>query len=117
MAATLRTPKGEQKYSEYRKNLPAGSVCALCREEPLQSFNHWKIISNNFPYDKIAKTHHMIVPLRHVQENELNEEELAELLEIKSGLLNENYEYILEATRRQKSIPGHFHLHLIVLKS
>jgi hypothetical protein len=56
----------------------------------------------------------MIVPLRHVGEDELSEEEKAELLAIKKSYINEHYDYSLEATG--KSIPNHFHLHLIVTK-
>ena len=47
------------------------------------SFGYWKIVTNAFPYDLIAGRHDMILPLRHVTENELTEEELVELKEIK----------------------------------
>ena len=71
---------------------------------------------NNFPYDLIAKEHHMILPLRHVVENDLNKAELAEYKEIKNTYLKDSdYNYILEAAFHTKSQPGHFHLHLIKL--
>lgn len=71
---------------------------------------------NAFPYDKIATSHDMVVPLRHVPEAELTPEERKELVEIKHEYVNANYEYILEPTHKKKSIPAHFHLHLVVLK-
>ena len=78
-------------------------------------FTLWKIIPNDFPYDRIAKKHHMIVPLRHVQEKDLSTEERAELQEIKGrGFDDDTYEYIIEAAQKIKSVPGHFHLHLVV---
>ena len=114
--ATLRTPQTEQAYKEHRNQKPADAGCALCDKESLKSFKHWKIIENAFPYDKIAAVHHMVVPLRHATEAELSADEYAELDELKDGVLNDDYEYIIEATHKTKSIPGHFHLHLIVAK-
>lgn len=57
--------------------------CALCAKEPIQEFTHWKIVSNNFPYDRIAELHNMIVPVRHCAEEELTQEELTEYASIK----------------------------------
>lgn len=116
MPGSLRTIDGQQKYDDYRKTLSKDTGCALCEEKPLQSFRYWKILENNFPYDKIASTHHMIVPLRHIQESELTNEELKEFSEIKLNVLNQSYDYTLEASTKNKSIPAHYHLHLVVLK-
>jgi hypothetical protein len=114
--ATLRTQENEERYKRLiaEGHLEAG--CPLCASAPLHAFKHWKIIPNTFPYDKIATTHHMVVPLRHVRESELTPEELQELLAIKHEYINAHYEYILEATHKKKTIPAHFHLHLVVLK-
>ncbi len=73
-------------------------------------------MTNAFPYDRIAKTHDMIVPLRHVDEDHLNDEELKELKIIKDNYLHKEYEFIIEATYKVKSIPAHFHLHLLTIK-
>lgn len=80
----------------------------------MQSFKFWKLVPNEFPYDKITKIHDMLVPLRHTVE--INDEELAELLELRNTYINQHYRYIMEATNRTKSIPTHFHLHLIEIK-
>jgi diadenosine tetraphosphate (Ap4A) HIT family hydrolase len=85
----------------------------LCEKVSIQSFTYWKITENSFPYDQIAKTHHMLVPLRHVIEDELSKDELAEFKTIKAEHVSE-YDWIIEATAKNKSIPNHFHLHFIV---
>ena len=113
---SLRSPEMKLQYDQYRKEHAADTSCALCGREGLRSFTYWKIMENLFPYDRIAKTHHMIMPIRHVTEPELNQDELRELLEIKEQVLHQEYEWIMEATHLTKSIPDHFHLHLIVTK-
>ncbi|HEY0908219.1 MAG TPA: hypothetical protein VGE35_02610 [Candidatus Paceibacterota bacterium] len=113
---SLRTEMMVNKYKEYQKANPSDGSCPLCSREPLKAYSHWKIIDNKFPYDIIATTHHMVVPLRHVVEAELTEAELKEFESIKTNFINPGYNYIIEATPLQKSIPGHFHLHLIIAK-
>jgi hypothetical protein len=114
--ASLRTTESEEKFQAFRKTIPADAPCAICEKDAIRSFKLWKIVPNSFPYDKIASIHHMVVPLRHVAEEGLNEEELAEFKEIKEKVLHTEYEYIIEATFKKKSIPAHFHLHLLVAK-
>lgn len=115
MSDTLRSPELSKKYKDFRANNSFDAACALCAKVAIQTFNHWKIISNDFPYDRIADVHEMIVPLRHVKDSELTPEEIEEYKKIKEERLQE-YDYILEATHKTKSIPGHFHLHLIIGK-
>ena len=74
------------------------------------------MINNTFPYDRIAETHHMIIPNSHVTEEGLSDEVKREFKKIKDEYIHKNYEYIIEATHKKKSIPEHFHLHLIVAK-
>lgn len=115
MAGDLRSEECSQRYKECRASNPFGGACALCAKTSTKTFAYWKIVPNDFPYDRIADVHEMIVPLRHVTENELSQEELAEYKIIKQEHLQE-YDYILEGTHKTKSIPEHFHLHLIVGK-
>ncbi len=73
-------------------------------------------MGNDFPYDLIAQTHHMLVSNRHVTEPELSGEELDEFKKIKESVIHKEYDYLIEATHNKKSIPGHFHIHLIIAK-
>lgn len=115
--ATLRTRETKEKYKAWLADRGPQTECPLCSREPLHQFMYWKIIDNHFPYDRIAKVHHTLVPLRHVAEKDLSAEERVELLEIKrSSFINDQYDYSLEATPRTLSIPDHFHIHLMVIK-
>jgi hypothetical protein len=114
--ATLRSPETKIKYKEWINAKAPSDACPLCEREPLETFKFWKLIDNKFPYDRVAKTHHTLVTLRHVPETELSDEEKDELIEIKRGYANERYDYVLEATPKALSIPEHFHVHFMVIK-
>lgn len=112
----LRTKK-MNKY--YRGLIAKGFLengCNLCKEKSVKEFKYWKIIKNRFPWDRIAKTHHMIIPIRHVVESKLTKAELKEFSLLKKSYIEKNYELIAESTKKKKTIPSHFHLHLIVAK-
>ncbi len=109
----LRTLQMAQRYKDHRANNKDTTECVLCSAAPLEVFVYWKVVNNDFPYDRIAQTHHMILPLRHVKEEGLTQEERDELFAIKCDQLQE-YDYIQEGTQKTLSIPEHFHLHLIV---
>lgn len=107
----------KRRYQQYQKDHPPSDECSICTKPAIKSFTYWKLTDNAFPYDLVASTHHMIVPLRHVTEDGLNPEEIKEFKTIKESLMNDTYDYIIEATQKNKSIPAHFHLHLIIGKS
>ena len=115
MSHTLRSKATEDRYEKYKESKPNDGKCVLCEAEVVKNFKFWKIIHNDFPYDLIASTHDMILPIRHVKETELTEEERLELLEIKADYLN-IYDAILESTPRMKTVPTHHHLHVFVTK-
>lgn len=115
MKHRLRTEEARKKYEEYIASRVPSTQCALCAKEPIQAFTHWKIVPNNFPYDRIAEMHNMIVPIRHCVEEELTQEELTEYASIKKSILQE-YDFLMEATTKVKSIPEHFHIHLLNIK-
>ncbi len=115
MIKTLRTPESDIKYKDYFKTLDLTKFCPMCEEQSIKDFNGWRIIDNRFPYDLVAKTHHILVSKRHVKERELNPEEREELEKIKESYIStQGYHWIIEAMG--KSFPDHFHLHLIVGK-
>jgi hypothetical protein len=113
---SLRSLEGKKKYQEYLKNTPSSDVCILCEKKVIKEFKYWKITGNLFPYDLIAESHDMIMPIRHIVETELTDEEKEEFSYIKIHLLGE-YDYIIESALKNKSIPEHFHQHLLVGKS
>lgn len=114
--AHLRTKETAQKYEEYIKKGLLDQGCNLCLAPSIKEFRYWRIINNTFPYDRIAEIHHMIIPKRCIVESELSEDEVQELRKLKTKQINNDYEFIMEATKKKKSIPGHLHFHLIVVK-
>jgi len=95
-------------------------ICPLCYNKPIKIFKYWKILKNDFPYDRIAKVHDLLVPKRHETEDKLTKKELEELKLIKDKYVNDKnkhkYTFIMEVTKLGKTIPSHFHLHLLGLK-
>lgn len=116
MSNVFRTKEMCSRYDECKKSEEFKSGCVLCKKVPIQEFQYWRIVLNDFPYDRIAKVHNMILPIRHIAGDGLNTEEIAELFEIKKKYLQE-YDYIIETSKQRRSIPDHFHLHLIMSKS
>lgn len=114
-ANSFRTKECNALYDAYKLTPEFSRGCVLCAREAVREFSWWKIIVNKFPYDRVASVHDMLVPKRHVTEDELSEDEKRELREIKRTELHD-YQFIIEPTPNVKSIPAHFHLHLIVSK-
>ncbi len=114
---TLRTTEMENKYIEYRKDGHMVHTCNICEKAPLiKDFKYWKIVDVLFPWDRIAKIQHMIVPKRHIVYQELKDEEKKEFDEIKLGYIDQKYDLIAETTNKIKTIPAHFHVHLLIFK-
>lgn len=87
-------------------------------ERILRSFEHWHIIENLYPYDMIAKEHHMLVPKRVFSKmSECTRDEWNEYKYLVSLFEEEgHYSAILENFSKGRSIMKHLHLHLIVFK-
>lgn len=110
---SLRKKETDAKYREARAQGALDGPCVLCSKPALKTFDAWKIVKNDYPYDKIAVEHDMIVPLRHASQSEVTPEEWQELDSIKESYIHPHYEWMLEATNKMKSIPSHFHIHMI----
>jgi hypothetical protein len=111
---SLRKVETELAYRKYQKT-PKFPICYICTAPAIRTYQNWKVIQNEFSYDEVATKNDMIVPLRHTTEENLTEEELREFTKIKEDI-NDKYDMIIENTHKQKSIPGHFHLHLLQIK-
>ncbi len=82
----------------------------------IKEYKYWKILKNEYPWDLMAKTHDMIVPKRHVSFEKLNSAEKKEFDLIKKNYLEKKYTHLIEVSDKGKSIPSHFHVHLIILR-
>lgn len=84
----------------------------------VKEFDHWVIIKNKYPYDAVATVSHMISTKREVpfKWELLTEEEKDEFEIIKKEYLSLHYDVIWENLPKGQTVPGHFHLNLLVLK-
>jgi hypothetical protein len=111
----VRTKEMSEKYLRAIQDGHLSKGCNLCNAPSIKDFQYWRIVDNMFPWDVIAKTQHMIIPKRHITYKELTDDEKKEFDVIKFADM-ENYDLSAEARTKNKSIPNHFHIHLIVLK-
>jgi len=116
----FRSHKIEKAYHKHRQDL-GHEVCLLCdglKAKVTKNFKHWVILSNKFPYDKIAKNHDLLVIKNHIASlDKLSKEESEELFKIKTTHLPKmNYCLILENLPKRQSVKGHYHFHLVELK-
>jgi len=114
LVKTLRSLKTHARYEQHC-SLSDGKECYLCNAPAVKRFTYWKIIENQYPYDEIAAISHMAVSLRHTKETELSDDEFKEYEKVKK-YIHQTYDTIMENTNKQKSIPNHYHVHLLILK-
>ena len=110
---TLRTPEAEARYRRFLKK------DKLHRLEQLPSkkeFEYFKIVTAEFPHDKIAYLHDLLVPKRVVDHwTKLNAKEWQEFKEI-DKYLSENYDCIKLNYPSYITINYIVHWHLYGLK-
>lgn len=92
------------------------NTCYLCAARPKCEFEKWKVVKNEYPYDRIAETNDILTLKRHTDEYKITRVEQKEFGKIKTYYINSRYDMVLENTKKKKSIPDHYHLHLIVMR-
>ncbi len=84
-------------------------------EITVKEFEHWLIIENRFPYDRMARTNHMLVakrPYAHLHEG--TKEEQVEYKDILRQLTDEAfYDALIENFPKVKSVKQNAHVHLV----
>lgn len=99
------------------QSCPKKDECFLCGVgmKIVTEYKHWYICENDFPYDRVATKHHMLVPREHVAvEERLSQDARFELIKIfweldrKSG-----YDAIMRNFERAQSHTAHLHYHLL----
>jgi len=118
MKQTLRTVQTQYRYEQSLREARKRGYkrCYLCSAKVVKEFAGWKIVENEYPYDRMADAHHMITLKRHTAEAALTSHEKMEYERDIKPYLHRHYDMIFENTVRAKSIPGHHHLHMITLK-
>ncbi len=111
----FRSKTTAKKYADDIAEGLFNGACRICIKNSIKEFDHWRIVENSYPYDRIAETHAMLVSKRHVNETGLTTEEILELHFLKNTNLNE-YDFIAEGIVHTKSIPEHSHRHLLTMR-
>lgn len=117
----LRTQETWEAYKERRNAITLrGEGCFMCKEgKPiLKRFEHWLIITNQYPYDAVASRHDMLIPIEHVPDkDELSLKAFDELEQILQDLnLLGTYDCIMQNFTVGQSQPEHLHYHLVTWK-
>jgi len=118
----LRSPKTEAHYLEQRKLRAENSELyppfSPTEKDAIEVFDHWMIIPNDFPYDAVSIQHDMLFTRRPAvfDWDLLNQEELKELSLLKKTHIAESYDVFYENLPKGRTVPGHFHIHLLKLK-
>jgi len=110
---TLRTKKTQKIYVDYVTN-KYDHHCIFCAKDDLiKEYEHWILVENKYPYDAIFSTHNMLAPKAHVTERtKLYKDEIEELDELLQEL---DYDMCILNKKKRRSIPQHYHLHLVKL--
>ncbi len=115
LPVSLRTHKDEANYLRAKK---AGiAKKALHKEAPLRVWKSWMLIENEFPYNAVFDTHHMLIPKRKsVLKSMLTQQERDELEDILDEL-SEIYDCYMVNYPKKQSIKTHYHIHLLIYKT
>lgn len=111
--SALRTKKVEQDYLKARQ---LNILQPLWTISPLYLFKYFKIIPSAYPHDKIASTHHLLIPIRKVDSwKKLKWLERREFKKLDQWL-GQNYDCIKLNYSKRITIPEIVHWHLYILK-
>jgi hypothetical protein len=118
---TFRTSETQAAYAAYleQRKVDRAGNCVLCDNPDTDDFppmEHWRIIKNNFPYDKVAERSWLLIPKRCVSAWELltdDEQSEYHLFRNESGNLGINI--IMWGTSINRSVQNHYHEHLLKL--
>lgn len=107
---SLRTAQGEIAYQIAKHD--GKSLRKLSDEPAIQTWEHWRLIGNRFPYGVAYREHHMLVPKREVADMvDLTEAEMMEFYNIIADFVTPNYDLWFVNTHKRRSILAHFHVH------
>ena len=115
----LRSKKCIKSYKERHRSLGAKIESVNLLNLPLvKRWNEWILVRNEFPYNKIAENHCLLVPLRTFSEDEeMSEVERQGLFSIKREFAeSKDFDWVLECVKHSRTVPLVYHLHCLKLK-
>lgn len=118
---TLRKPATEKQYAKRRQEMKELHTegCAICRIPTIEGFplmQYWRVVRNEFPYDKIAERSYMFMPKRCIALwSDLTSEEVSEWNWFRQEMGKYGINFSMWSSPVTQSVPMHYHEHLIRL--
>ena len=116
---TPRHTTTEEAYQAFKKELNNDRILLesfnFDHETVLREFEHWVIIENRFPYDRMARTNDMLVSKHPLESHYDAPQEIKDELEHIMKLLEKEdfYDAHMENFPKIKSVKRYVHIHLI----
>ena len=105
-----RLQSTENEYRRYLQTKPLG----FKYDKPVADFTDWLLIKNIFPYDRIFKKHHLLIPAeRKAKFTDLPLRTQRRYHEILARL-EPYYDRYFVNMPKGRSVPEHWHCHLVV---
>lgn len=111
MITSLRSAATEARY---RADIAAGRTRPLDKLPTLIEWNHWRLASNDYPYDAAFGVHDLLIIKRDsvAERWGLNDAEKNELDEIMRTYVYPIYHTTFETVPSRRSAPQRYHLHV-----
>lgn len=85
-------------------------------DERFSKLQHWRVVENEFPFDKVAQRSWIVMPRRCVALWEkLTGAERSEFQRFRSEAQTYDIDAFLRVTPTNLSLPGHYHEHILKL--
>ena len=113
MNLKLRLPDKDREYQTHKALNPREAMLADWKDRIVEEFTHFAIIENKFPWDRITRTHHLLIPKRKfARAEDMTEAEEAEWKTIRKKI-GATYDMFIE--NLTGTLGDIYHPHLINL--
>ena len=112
---SARTPETQARYDHDRAN----GLTKNLRDEPaIREWDHWKLVENAYPHDKLNQKHMLLVLKRKPTTSHyaLSVIEVSELLVKILPILDREYDHVKLNLANMRSVNDVFHLHVCEYK-
>lgn len=106
---TVRKPETEQAYQNAKAT---GDLEPLHLVKPIKEWDHWKLVANRFPHDRLNAKHLMVVLKREANIFAITNAELDELWRTVLPELDDQYHYVKLNLAAMRSVANVPHLHV-----
>lgn len=110
---TARTEALEKEYQQARLQ---GNLTPINEEAHIKEWEHWILVNNRYPHNKIVDVHVMVVLKRETDLWEININELKELWYTILPWADDKYDFAKLNMSSMRSVKGIPHLHLCIYK-